>query len=94
MELKHIKACIDARDFANRGYSIEGVGIYSKLDVAFFVNPYTRTQEAVSRFIRFKVFDVDPELGTNVEYYIDKKLILSGYWTTKRDFLTSFHYEL
>lgn len=88
--LKHTKPCVTKDMFLQAGYIEESENVYSKVDYGFFLNIITGNQEALQRTIRFKILGVDETLGTNIEFYIDTRLQRSGYWTTLKDFNSTF----
>lgn len=88
--MTYTEPCVDDKYFTNRKFTVDEKDVYTRIEHRFFVNPQTRTQEAIERIITFKVYDVDPEYGTNIEQYENHRLNFSGYWTDKKDFESYF----
>ena len=85
------KPCVDSKYFINNKFKEEAPGIFTKTEKVFTQNPMTgQPTGELERTIKFKIFDVDSYLGTNIEFYIDNRLQIAGYWTDFTDFQTMF----
>jgi hypothetical protein len=84
----YTQLCVTEKYFEKRGFKREAPGVYSKQEYQF-IN-MNGQREALERTSRFKVYSVDPDHGTNIEWYINTILQLSGYWTTTVDFQRTF----
>ena len=92
-ELVITKPCVDSAYFKKHDFKEEEPNVYTKTEVVFTQNPMTgQATGALERVIKFKIYDVDPYLGTNIEFFIDNKQqnLCSGYFTDFNDFQTMF----
>ena len=82
------KACVDSKYFTTRGFAKESESVYTRIEHRnFMFNGQVIPQE---RKITFKVYDVHPELGTNIELYWNNLYSGSGYWIDREDFEKQF----
>jgi len=90
-EIKPIAPFADSKYFTNHKFKEEEPGVFIKEEKVYSQNPMTGAPTGeLTRVIKFKVYDVDPEYGTNIEFYIDNQLQVSGYYQDLADFQTTF----
>lgn len=87
----YLVPCVNPAYFSKHGFTQEGdFYVKEEFQRADFIFNGQLVPHAISRKVRFRVYDVDPYLGTNIEFYINNRLQVSGYWTTRTDFEQSF----
>lgn len=76
-------------DFIAAGFKVDSENVYSRIDTQVLgkINDCNFARE---QRVQFRIYQDSNPLGTNVECRIDGKLVTSGYWTNKKDFLSTF----
>ena len=87
--MKEITPFANSKLFINHKFKEESPGIFSREETQQ-PHPQAINAPIEKRTVKFKIYDVDPEYGTNIEFYIDNRLQISGYWINKEDFETTF----
>jgi recombination DNA repair RAD52 pathway protein len=81
--------CVDSVYFTSHKFKEEEPKVFTREETQQ-PHPQAINTPLEKRIVKFKVYEVNPEIGTNVEFYIDNKLQLSGYWVDIKDFQTQF----
>jgi len=89
LQLTHKKPCVDSLFLVQKRFRlIDGAWIRED---KFIQRTFTNQQITLKREVKLIVHkDIDPVLGTEIEVFINGTRIGTGYWTTRKDFLSTF----
>lgn len=76
--------------FENMGFVSKEENVYEKEIIA----QRMQTSQGIfenKKIIKIIVLETDPVLGTNLEYFEDNRVALTGYWHDHEDFTSTFN---
>lgn len=82
--------CVDALYMMSKRFRLVN-NVWEREDVFQTLDPLRGGMVTLRRTVGVKIYDeVNPQLGTEIEVFINKSMIGSGYWMDRKDFLQTF----